>query len=228
MERQILKFISELLHNEGLRSVVLVIIGFLLAELKDYFAIRRERKEAVSAALSDLLEVRHRFVGLELLVDELSSLGETPEHVKSQLRINLDSLFPNWQELHDRYDKSVTTLARLDPLLSFQLRSKDFIGPTMRNLHSVMARDSQTATLLALPIKKGLVDKAELALNESALKLARGRSLLCWYRTRRLLKKAKELSSEGKEAWEPIKAILKSQIEARTGQAAPTSPTSTP
>ena len=92
MERQILKFISELLHNEGLRSVVLVIIGFLLAELKDYFAIRRERKEAVSAALSDLLEVRHRFVGLELLVDELSSLGEIPEHVKSQLRLPVPEL----------------------------------------------------------------------------------------------------------------------------------------
>src|SRR5208282_2960836 len=122
-----MKSISNLLNNEAWRSVILIVIGFLLAQLKDFFAQRKERKEAVAVLLSDLLEVRHQFVGIELLIDELATLGNLPEHVKSQLRVVLDSLFPNWQELHDRYDKSVTAVARLDPLLSFQLRSKDFV-----------------------------------------------------------------------------------------------------
>jgi hypothetical protein len=84
-----------------------------------------------------------------LLIDELATLGNLPEHVKSQLRVVLDSLFPNWQELHERYDKSVTAVARLDPLLSFQLRSKDFVRPVMRTLHSLMGQDSQAAAILA-------------------------------------------------------------------------------
>src|ERR1700691_168238 len=114
-----MKTASSLLNSEAWRSVILVVIGFLLAQLKDLFAQRRERREAISVLLSDLLEVRHQFVGVELLIDEIPTLGPLPEHVKSQLRVVLDSLFPNWQELHDRYDKSVTALARIDPLLSF-------------------------------------------------------------------------------------------------------------
>jgi hypothetical protein len=209
-----MKTVSELLNSEAWRSVILVVIGFLLAQLKDFFAQRKERKEAVSVLLSDLLEVRHQFVGIELLIDELASLGNLPEHVKSQLRVVLDSLFPNWQELHDRYDKSVTAVARLDPLLSFQLRSKDFVRPVMRTLHSLMGQDSQAAAMLAPAMKNNFVNKVEGALNESILKLARRQSLWCWYKTRRTLRDSSKLPDDAREAWESIKAIAQAQIKA--------------
>jgi hypothetical protein len=209
-----MKAISNLLNSEAWRSVILVVIGFLLAQLKDFFAQRKERREAVAVLLSDLLEVRHQFVGIELLIDELASLGNLPEHVKSQLRVVLDSLFPNWQELHDRYDKSVTAVARLDPLLSFQLRSKDFVRPVMRTLHSLMGQDSQAAAILAPAIKNNFVNKVEGALNESILKLARRQSLWCWYKTRRTLRDSNKLPDDAREAWESIKAIAKAQIKA--------------
>jgi hypothetical protein len=208
-----MKTISGFLNNEAWRSVILVVIGFLLAQLKDFFAQRKERKEAVSVLLSDLLEVRHQFVGIELLIDELASLGNLPEHVKSQLRVVLDSLFPNWQELHERYDKSVTAVARLDPLLSFQLRSKDFVRPVMRTLHSLMGQDSQAAAILAPAIKNNFVNKVEGALNGSILKLARQQSLWCWYKTRRTLRDSKKLPDDAREAWESIKAIAQAQIK---------------
>jgi hypothetical protein len=214
-----MKTISNLLKNEAWRSVILVVIGFVLAQLKDFFAQRKERREAVSVLLSDLLEVRHQFVGVELLIDELATLGPLPEHVKSQLRVVLDSLFPNWQELHDRYDKSVTAVARLDPLLSFQLRSKDFVRPVMRTLHFHMGQDSQAAAMLAPVIKNNFVNKVETVLNESILKLAKRQSLWCWYRTRRTLKANKKLPDEAREAWESIKAIAQAQ-----GKAAPAQP----
>lgn len=209
-----MKSISNLLNNEAWRSVILIVIGFLLAQLKDFFAQRKERKEAVAVLLSDLLEVRHQFVGIELLIDELATLGNLPEHVKSQLRVVLDSLFPNWQELHDRYDKSVTAVARLDPLLSFQLRSKDFVRPVMRTLHSLMGQDSQAAAVLAPAIKNNFVNKVEGALNESILKLARRRSLWCWYKIRRTLRDSKKLPDDAREAWESIKAVAQAQTKA--------------
>ena len=51
-----MKTISELLKSEAWRSVILVVIGFLLAQLKDFFAQRKERKEAVAILLLFLLE----------------------------------------------------------------------------------------------------------------------------------------------------------------------------
>jgi len=208
------KSISNILNNEAWRSVVLVVIGFLLAQLKDFFAQRKERKEAVSVLLADLLEVRHQFVGVELLVDEIASLGNLPEHIKSQIRVVLDSLFPNWQELHERYDKSVTAVARLDPLLSYQLRSKDFIRPVMHTLHTLMSQDSQAAAIVAPAIKNGLVKKLETTLNNSILKLARQQSLWCWYKTRRSLRDSNKFPEDAREAWDSIKALAQAQMKA--------------
>jgi hypothetical protein len=219
-----MKTISSLLNSEAWRSVILVIIGFFLAQLKDFFVQRKERKEAVSVLLSDLLEVRYQFVGVELLIDEIATLGPLPEHIKSQLRVVLDSLFPNWQELHDRYDKSVTAVARIDPLLAFQLRSKDFIRPVMRTLHSLMGQDSQAAALLAPAFKTNFVSKVEKALNESILKLARRQSLWCWFKTRRSLRESNKFPEDAREAWESMKALIKSQIKTSPEPAAPSIP----
>lgn len=212
-----MKTISSILNNEAWRSVILVVIGFFLAQLKDFFAQRRERKEAVSVLLADLLEVRYQFVVMELLVAEIANIGSLPEQSKSQLRVALDSFLPKWQELHDRYDKSVTALARIDPLLSFQLRSKDSIRPILLNVHSIMSQDSQAATMMAPAIKNNLVNKGETALNESILKLAKRQSLRCWYRTRRKLRHSNEIPDNVRDAFDPIRAIIQAQIRASSG-----------
>src|SRR5258708_30909921 len=143
-----MKVISALIHDEAFRAVFLIVIGFLLAQLNSYFLQRGERKKAVSLALSELLEVRNQFVGLELTMEQVVNLaGSIPEHVKAQFRVTLDSFFPKWEEQHSRYDQSVTTLAALDPLLAYELRSKDFIRPILMTLHSIMSQDPQAAAL---------------------------------------------------------------------------------
>src|SRR5258708_626283 len=106
-----MKAMSALIHDESFRAVLLIVIGFLLGQLNSYFVARWERKKAVSRALSELLELRSQFVGLEQAVEQIGNLvGDFPEHEKSQLRVVFDSLFPKWDEQHSRYDQSVTTL----------------------------------------------------------------------------------------------------------------------
>jgi hypothetical protein len=54
--------------------VLLVVVGFVLGQFNNYFTTRKERKKAISAALADLLEVRHQYLGIDVTMDELAKL----------------------------------------------------------------------------------------------------------------------------------------------------------
>jgi hypothetical protein len=202
--------ITELLHNEGLRSVALVAFGWLLARADHFFAAREQRRKAIACALADLLDMRHQFLGMETIMRELATLGPIPEQIKSQLRVVFDSLLPAWPEVHTRYDQSVTTVAGLDPLLGFSLRSKEFLRPLMLKMHSIIAQDPNAAVLAPI-INMMFSDKVEPILDASILTLARKRGPLEWYRVRRALKTKDKTSDEIKQLLEPIKAAIESQ-----------------
>src|SRR5437868_5677593 len=119
-------------HNAAFQatflSLVNVTFGFLLAQLGGWSTGRKERKRVVSQALSEALEVRNRLFAMEGMVDQITVLrGNVPEHEKANIRVFLNSLLPKWEELHTRYESCVTTLAGIDPLLAYHLRSKDSV-----------------------------------------------------------------------------------------------------
>jgi hypothetical protein len=210
-----MRTLTALIHDEWFRSVVNVLIGFLMAQLTGHFGERRERKKAVSRALSDLLIIKHQLFGLEEVVEQIGNMvGNIPEHEKSQIRVVFNSLLPKWDDLHSRYDQSVTTLAGLDPLLAFELRSKDFILPVLNWMHSLMAKDPQAAALIGPIFKTKLLSTIEPVLNKSLVTLARKKGLLCWYETRRLVKKRSKISAELAEFLEPVKIIVEAQKKA--------------
>ena len=213
-----MKFLLPLIHDEGLRAVLLVAVGFLLAQLNTFFGERRERKKAVSFALANLLEVRHQYVGMEQLITEIGNIVgvNVPEHEKSQMRVIFDSMFPKWEELHSRYDQRVTTLATVLPLLAFQLRSKDFIRPILTFLHTHMGKDPQAAAVFGPILSSNLLSKVEPVLDESILALAIRKSPRCWYQTRRLLRKQKDVPNELQELLAPIKIAVEAQKQAAT------------
>ena len=214
-----MKSVSTLIHDEAFRSVLLVMIGFLLAQLNSFFAGRRERKRAVSCALSDLLEIKFQFLALEQIVEQVGNLvGKVPEHEKSQIRVAFDSMLPKWDELHSRYDQSVTTLAGLHPLLAFQLRAKDFIRPTLMFLHSLMGQDPQAAAFFGPILRTKLLAKIGPILDKSILALAVRKSLLCWFKTARLLKRQKRIPDELEEVFESLKIAI--EVQKNAGNAA--------
>jgi hypothetical protein len=214
--------LSRLFHDEWFRSIVTILIGFLISQLTGYRAERKERKKAVSCALSDLLMVKHQLFGLEDIIEKLgSTLGNIPEHEKSHLRVVFNSLLPKWEDLHARYDQSITTLAGLHPLLAFELRSKDYILPSLNWMHSAMANDPQAAALIGPLFKTMLLGKIEPVLNKSLVGLARRKSLICWYETRRLVKRKSKLSDEFAELLEPVKTVIEAQRKAAVSAQTP-------
>lgn len=150
------------------------------------------------------------------MVDHITdSLGNVPEHQKSQIRVFINSLLPKWEETHSRYEPCITTLAGLDPLLAFHLRSKDAILPVLNWLHSLMGQDPTAASLIG-PVLKNLMKSTEPVLNKSILLLARKRGWICWFRTKRLLKRNETLTDEAIKLLQPtmdaIKAGTNNQI----------------
>jgi hypothetical protein len=209
-----MRFISEFMHDEGVRSVALVLIGFVMGQLQDFVAARRERKKAIKMALSDLLEVHFQFAAMETILAEIENLEPIPEHLKSQLAVAYDSFLPNWDELHKRYDQSVTMVAGLDPLLAFKLRSKDLIRPAMKQLHALMGQNAQGAAIMAPVIRASFANKIEPLLRKSVITLAKKLGPLCWYNTLQALQTTKSNSDEVRELVKRMKEIVAPHVNA--------------
>src|SRR6266478_296849 len=138
----IMKTLLALTRDEWFRSVINIVIGFCIAQLAGFLGERRDRKRATSRALTELLELRHHLVTMEAVrqaVDQMmGAIGNIPDNEKLKLLLVMESFLPKPDELHSRYDESVSALAPSHPLLAFELRSKDLIRPLLTTLRSLM------------------------------------------------------------------------------------------
>jgi hypothetical protein len=149
-----------------------IVIGWILQETASYLTTRRERRKAIALALADLWEIHYLLMGLNLMFDQLESHHEIPPQAKAQLWVAIEQfMLPDSVELHKRYGQSVTTLASLDPVLGFRLRSKDIVRRLFTFLNSVAAQNAETASLW-IRVQKPLIGEADKALREAILELA--------------------------------------------------------
>jgi len=168
------------LHSDGFKYVVGliigwlgIVIGWLLQETSHSLADRRERRRAISLALTDLWDIEHHFHALNFVLEKLGSLVAIPPQAKAQVWVVFEQLIlPDPAELHKRYNQSVTTLASLDPILGFRLRSKDLVRPLLTFLNSVAAQSPESAVVW-FRVQKPLLDQTIKALKDAVLELAR-------------------------------------------------------
>lgn len=169
------------LHTDGFKYVVGILVGWLgivigwvLQETSHSLADHRERRRAISLALADLWDIEHHFRALNFVLEKLGSFGAIPPQAKAQVWVVLEQLIlPDPAELHKRYNQSVTTLASLDPVLGFRLRSKDLVRPLLTFLNSVAAQSPETAVVW-FRLQKPLIDQTNNALKDAVLELAQG------------------------------------------------------
>lgn len=203
----------------GFFSVLGIFLGFLLGQVSGFFTARKERKIAVSVALAELLELRYQLFGMESMMEQITGLfGNIPEHEKSQIRLLIIGLLPKWEETHSRYEACVNTIAGLDPLLAFHLRSKDYILQLVNWLHSLMGKDATAASLFGPVLSNILVDSFKPVLDKSILLLARKKSYLCWFRTYRLLRRSTTVTQDAMRLLKPVTANIEA-LKAAAGAA---------
>jgi hypothetical protein len=167
------------LHSDSLKVIIGlvigwmgIVIGWVLQETSHSLADRRERRRAISLALTDLMEIHLRFQGVDLILEKLTEAVGLPQHARAQLWASLEKLLPNPVDLHKRYDENVSVVASLDPRLGFYLRPKDSVRPLFSALNSLALQDAQAASLW-LAVQRPLMQEALKALRRAIIELAK-------------------------------------------------------
>lgn len=104
-----------------------VILGSAISGLGAYFRSRTERKRLIACALSDLLEIRHYFVSIDVILREIKSRTPISQEMAHSFRAQINSIIPMDSNIHKRYEEAVSLLAGIDPVLAFKMRSKNKI-----------------------------------------------------------------------------------------------------
>lgn len=111
-----------------------VIIGSLLTGIGAYLRSRIERKRTIALALTDLLEVRHHITGIDVVLKEIRRRFNVPAEASFILQTFIEQMFPVDADVHKRYDSAVSILAGIDPLLAFNLRSKNTLPALLSSI----------------------------------------------------------------------------------------------
>lgn len=155
--------------------IVALIIGWLLNESSRTIQSRKINKEAISCAIADLLEIRHVINGASLLFEEMHCRFSLSEQDMAQIKVLIGSMLPKQEALHQRYEESVTQLAKNNPLLAFELRSRNMILPYLESLEQLAGGDMEALILLKQidsKLRTIIVPELERVIKSLALKFS--------------------------------------------------------
>lgn len=183
----------ELVQAAG--QLIGVLVGALLTGAAAILRARADRRRLIAGALSDLLEVRHQIVGVELMLAEVRKRIQVPAEAFPVIRGLIDSIWPIEPELHKRYETAVSLLAGVNPVLAFYLRSKTALPRVLGSLRA-LATQSGVNPAEAEALEQTLSSLVIPRLNEAALTLGRHHSVLTWWRVQRLIKNSSTLPLE--------------------------------
>jgi hypothetical protein len=161
-----------------------VLLGAAITGIGAIWKDRTAHKKVVARALTELLEIRHQIGSFNLVVEEVQKHVTLPAEFLPPLRKLLDDLTPVDRDANRRYEEAVSVLAEVDPLLAFQLRSRnktqDLLG-----LPAVLAPQSGFSAADVDMLERSLQQMVLPHLDDSIAELARVHS---WKTKRRVLK----------------------------------------
>ena len=203
--------------------VVGALLGWFFSQLGQWFVVRREERKAVARVLSDLLEIRHRLLAIPKTVETMAEKLSLPpgDAVAMTMKVVLSRFLPPHEELAKRYQESVSLVAASNPILGFQLRSKDVASPLLEYLRELAVADGPSSAVLFSKLEKGLLPHINSDLELLIMQMARTHGWRTWFRTRRVLKYPLDLPES---LMESLKSGLpgeskKEQATTATGQA---------
>ncbi len=172
--------------------------GFAAGQVNRLLIARDERHGHLGRALADLLDVRYQVLMIAAVQKEMAGLSDVP--LGPQIYPVVHSFLPGSSEIHARYDGAVSAIAAFNPLLAYQLRSKDTARSFLTTMGTVALRDGPATEAFAL-IEPVLRPEIQRALEDAILLLARKHGLRTWLRTKRVLGRELELPDGVRETF---------------------------
>jgi hypothetical protein len=184
-----------------------VALGWLLNELSSLVRLRREDRRTAGPVLTDLLEIRHRLLTLnEAVTEYVKELGKQLQlpsqaelRFQQYLRTLLQTSFPRSPRFIEKYEEAVSTLARVDPIRAFRLRSQPLITPFLDWLQSLAASIETDAQIWSTVFEPELLGRFKPHIEELILDVARAHGWLTWWRARSRL--GEPALSEADKKW---------------------------
>jgi len=203
---------------EVLGIVLSLIFGWLLGQstgiVDRYFA----RRQALNRLLAEILEIRHRFKSTFHAVRAVKEIPEIPKSMYGQLFSSLPSEISWDDNISKRYNDAIDGLAVHEPVIAFDLRSKDIVGiisKTSLSNFGTTDKSAQTSMEFLETFEKHLVPM----LDDTVLSVAAllGRSQLRWAES--YLKESVELSDKQKAYFSSLQATISRAITGVSGRA---------
>ncbi|MFZ0816056.1 MAG: hypothetical protein WAM78_11085 [Candidatus Sulfotelmatobacter sp.] len=148
--------------------------------------------------MADLLDVRYQVLTVAAVQKEMAGLTDVP--LGPQIYPVVHSFLPDSSEIHARYDIAVSAIAAFNPLLAYELRSKDTARSFLTTMGTVALRDGPATEAFAR-IEPVLRPEIQRALDRAILLLARKHGLRTWLRTKSVLRKELELPDGVRETF---------------------------
>jgi hypothetical protein len=185
-----------------LKPLLFVLFGWLLNEFSSYWKLRREDKKAIGECLALLLDIRHRFFRIEELVELIKKKLNLPDEYSKQIYGMVKQVIPKllpdqeMKAMEERYAKAVSQISSVDPLLGFELQSKNYFGTILEKMRSIVTSLHQDANSFWETSETNLLKIAKKEYERVILSLAWNFGIRTYLRTRRTLKKPFELPKE--------------------------------
>lgn len=169
-------------------QLITLMVGWLLGEASSRRREISSHRQAISRAIADLLEVRHRTFELKAFMDEATKKFKIPPQGQPVILAKLRAILPVADSLAKRYNESVDVVASSDPLLGFRLRSKDALPKVLTSLEQLASQDP-AATQAYPQIEAGLLDVIKPQLDDLIIELAKTRGWFTWWKVKKYLRK---------------------------------------
>lgn len=191
---------------QSLIALMGVIIGAVLSGIGFYLKARLERKRTIALALTDLLEVRHHITGIDVVLGEIKKRFEIPAEATLLFQTMIDQISPIEVDVHKRYESAITLLAGIDPLLAFQLRSKNTLPNVLANLRGI-GESTGVSKEFIVDFENTLRLSLAPRLDEAVIELAGKHSIITKIKVKKLIADSKEVPSELNIIFEQIEKM---------------------
>ncbi len=165
-----------------------LLVGWLLGEASQRRRELSTDRRSISRAIADLLEVRHRTLAIKTYVSMVSEKFKIPQKALPFLISTLESFLPNIDSLQKRFNDSVDAVSSANPLLGFQLRSKDELPRLLNTLRQLISQDVKSMQLYP-QLENQLMDIIKPELDDFILALAKSHGWFTWWKIRKYLRK---------------------------------------
>lgn len=129
-------------------SAVGIAFGWVLGQFGQWLSLRQQRKQALSVALSELLEIRHRVRGESTIYGMMKArIPNLPREAEAGLRVAISQIFPVSEDIPKRYEAAVSMVAKFDPMLAFRLRSQPDVFSARLRMQQMSAADPRSLAI---------------------------------------------------------------------------------